>query len=285
VNGALCKVCEIEDFDDGPVADEIRTIFAHEPARFGPGFPRIAAYRKHWEVAMAVMALRAGGLLDRGGTALGVGAGNEPTLFWLTRWLQVHAIDLYLDPENWAESANPSMLVDPGRHWPGDWRPQRLIVQHMDARQLRYENHSFDAVFSSSSIEHFGSDREIGQALDEIHRVLRPGGICSISTEYRISGEGPGLPGVRMFDLAEIRRIVIDGRDWEPLTPFAPTASQATLATEVLFAEAARDVREHIAHHGELVFHALRFSRYPQIVLRAGDKLWTSVHLALRKRS
>jgi hypothetical protein len=87
-----------------------------------------------------------------------------------------------------------------------------------------------------------------------------------------------------MFDSEELYRFVIDDRDWEPLTPFSPSVSNATLATELPFEEAANDVRRHIANHGELVFHALRFSRYPQIVLRAGDRLWTSVHLALRKR-
>lgn len=279
----LCKVCELEDFQSGRLSEEIRRIFAHEVDRFGSAFPATAAYRKHWEVAMAVQSFREGGILARGGSALGVGAGNEPTVFWLTQWMDVHATDLYLDPEGWTESANASMLVEPARHWPGPWNQRRLVVQHMDARDLRYEDDVFDAVFSSSSLEHFGSDEEIARALDEMHRVLKPGGICSLSTEYRIAGPGPGLPGIRLFDEEEIRRLLLGGRAWEPLSPFDASVSEETLATTQPFEDAAADVRQHVADHGEVVFHALQFSRYPHLVLREGERTWTSVHLALRK--
>jgi SAM-dependent methyltransferase len=243
----------------------------------------MAAYRKHWEVAMAALTFAAAGLLERGGTALGVGAGTEPTLFWLTQWMNVHATDLYLRPEDWIESANPSMLVDPGRHWTGQWEPRRLVVQHMDARELRYEDDTFDAVFSSSSLEHFGSDADIATSLDEMHRVLKPSGVCSLSTEYRLTGSGPGLPGIRMFDSEEVRQLILEGRGWKAITPFSPDMSPATRATEVPFEEAAADVRAHVQERGELVLHALRFTRYPHIVLREGELSWTSVHIGLRK--
>ena len=82
---------------------------------------------------------------------LGVGAGNEATCFVLTREVRrVFATDLYL-AEGWEESANSSMLTDPQRHWPDDWNERRLVVQHMNALDLQYEDRSMDAVFSSSS--------------------------------------------------------------------------------------------------------------------------------------
>lgn len=34
---------------------------------------------------------------------------------------------------------------------------------------------------------------------------------------------------------------------------------------------------------GAIYFHRLEWSRYPHIVQRHGDHVWTSVHLALRK--
>ena len=93
----------------------MRDVFAHEVARFGEEFPRGREYRKYWEVAMAIMAFDAGGLLDGTRHFLGVGAGNEPTIFHLTRHAaSVLATDLYLN-EGWEESANSSMLTDPGR--------------------------------------------------------------------------------------------------------------------------------------------------------------------------
>ena len=279
----LCKACEVEDFETGRVADAIRSIFPHEISRFGPGFPAVAAYRKHWEVAMAALTLDLAGLVQQGGTVLGVGAGNEPTLFWLTRWMHVHATDLYVGTGDWVDSANLSMLVDPGQHWPGTWEPRRLVVQHMDARALRYEDDTFDAIFSSSSLEHFGSDSEIARSLDEMHRVLKPAGVCSLSTEYRIAGDTPGLPGVRMFSFDEIRELIVGRRSWHLIDPFEPQVSQATRAAELPFNEAARDVRAHVQEHGQIVFHALRFSRYPHVLLREGTLLWTSAHVALRK--
>ena len=70
-----------------------------------------------------------GGALRPDADILGVGAGNGPTIFWLTS--QVHlvfATDLYVGQAAWQESANASMLTDPGIHWPGTWNPRRLVV-------------------------------------------------------------------------------------------------------------------------------------------------------------
>ena len=78
--------------------------------------------------------------------------------------------------------------------------------------------------------------------------------------------------------------ILIGRRGWEPVGPQRLEVSAATRALEVRFAEAAEDVRAHVASHGAIVFHELEWSRYPHIVLREGELLWTSVHFALRRR-
>ena len=122
---------------------------------------------------MAIMTFDAGGLLDGTRHFLGVGAGNEPTIFHLTRHAaSVLATDLYLN-EGWEESANSSMLTDPGVHWPMPWAPERLQVRHMDALSLDLEDESFSGVFSSSAIEHFGDRSDVRRAIDEAFRVLR----------------------------------------------------------------------------------------------------------------
>jgi SAM-dependent methyltransferase len=56
-------------------------------------------------------------------------------------------------------------------------------VRHMDARRLEFPDDLFDAVFTLSSIEHFGSWSDIRQSAREIGRVLRPGGAAFIATE------------------------------------------------------------------------------------------------------
>ena len=124
---------------------------------------------------------------------------NEPTVFWLTNHVRrVFATDQYL-AGGWEESASQRMLTEPGSAWEGPWNPRRLVVQHMDALDLRYEDDSFDAVFSSSSIEHFGTHEDVARSIREAHRVLKPGGVLTVSTELRLDGPGPGLPGILLF--------------------------------------------------------------------------------------
>src|SRR5262245_47986595 len=93
----LNKVLDLDDFADPEFAATLRGIFPHEMARFGPNWPVGREYRKDWEVGMAVSALRQGGALHPDAHVLGVGAGNEPTVFYLTNHARtVHATDLYL---------------------------------------------------------------------------------------------------------------------------------------------------------------------------------------------
>ena len=278
------KICEFSDFRDPELQGWLREIFAHELQRFGPGFPNGFEYRKHWEVAMTAMAFSRGNVLRGQAEILGIGAGNEPTLFWLTKHVRrVFATDLYLASDDWQESADSSMLTKPEIHWPFEWRPRRLVVQDMDGRDLRYEPETFDAIFSSSSIEHFGDRDDVMRAVSEMYRVLRPGGLLCLSTEMRLKGPGPGLPGVLMLDRAELMEMIVENGSWEPLDRLDLDISDDTLALAQEFAESAADVRLHVAREGKLVFHRLDWSKYPQIVLREGDLWWTSVHLALRR--
>jgi SAM-dependent methyltransferase len=282
---SYCKLCEREDFAHPDLLAVLRRVFPHELRRFGPGYPAGVEYRKHWEVGMAVRALADGGALRPDAELLGVGAGNEPTVFYLTNHARrVFATDLYLGPD-WAESANAGMLVRPERYWPSAWNPRRLVAQHMNALDLRYEDGSFDGVFSSSSLEHFGTFDDVRRALREMTRVLRPGGVLALSTEYRLAGPPPGLPGVLMFDEADVLDLIRTTADWDPLSPLDLRLSAATRATEQPFAEAVEDVKAHqTAHGGEIIFHELNWRRYPHIVLRHVELVWTSLHLALRKR-
>jgi SAM-dependent methyltransferase len=278
------KACELEDFRDIAFRAWVAEIFPHEIVRFGPSFPTGTEYRKHWEVAMAARALHVGGALAPEAEVLGVGAGNEPTLFWLTRHVRrVFATDLYA-AEGWAESAMNAMLVDPSPQWPGEWHPRRLVVQHMNALDLRYDDESFDGVFSSSSIEHFGDHGDVVRAVDEMFRVLRPGGILALSTELKVRGPGHGIPGVLLFTPDELVDLLIGTRLWEPIDPPRFSVSDATLATARPFPDSVAEVQRHVAEHGEIRFHHLDWDRYPQIVLQHEGYVWTSVQIALRKR-
>jgi SAM-dependent methyltransferase len=278
------RLCHLADFAHPELNPVIRAIFPHEIERFGPEFPVGHEYRKHWEVGMAVRTLADLGVLHNRAEVLGVGAGNEPTIFHLTRRVRrVFATDLYLQDDHWKSSAAASMLTEPGRHWPSAWNPRRLVAQHMNALELRYDDASFDGVFSSSSIEHFGTPDDVRRAMAEIFRVLKPSGVLSLSTEFRLDGPGPGLPRALLFDEAEVRSVLLGDLPWEPAGPIDLKLDDATRRAEVSFGEAGADVRRHLDAFGALTFHRLEWSRYPHVVLREGDRAWTSLHLALRK--
>jgi len=221
---------------------------------------------------MSLRAFREFGLLGTG-RFLGVGAGAEATLFWLTlRARQVVATDLY--DEAWGDQAPPTMLTNAALHATCPWDPRRLVVEKMDARKLGFEDASFDGVFSASSIEHFGDYDDVRRALAEVRRVLRPGGIATLSTEYLISGPVVAFPGTLMFDEKELRSVLeVDGGRWDFVEPLDLALSEATLATAVDIDEAIADVK------------AGREWRAPHIVLsHASGVMWTSVHMVLQRR-
>lgn len=263
---AINRVINLEDFAEPTVRETIREVFEVE-AKASPNFPDQAEQRKQWEVAMAVLALREGGVIRPDAEVLGIGAGKEATLFWLTNHIhRVWATDLYGDPGEWSETAAPKMLIDPGGEWNGAWNPRRLVVQHMDACELTYEDETFDGVFSSGSIEHFGSLERISVAMDEAFRVLKPGGTASFSTEYLIEGDPLLFENAAvMFTPELIDQIVLGDRDWAFVTPIDYTLSDATVRTEIR-------IEDSVAR-----------PQFPHCVLRIGPNLLTSIHVALRK--
>jgi SAM-dependent methyltransferase len=278
------KVCEVEDFTHPDLLPILHEIYPHERSRFGQSWPTGREYRKDWEVAMSIRALRDMGALHPDAEVLGVGAGTESTIFYLTNHVRrVFATDLYL--QEWqSESANVGMFLNPDRYWPGLWNPRRLVVQHMNALDLKYEDATFDAIFSSSSIEHFGGHDEIRQAVREMARVLKPGGVLSLATEFRLAGPSPGMDNCLMFDEEELTDLVIGAADWQPANPLVSSCSLLSRSTEQPFSELLAVVQAHVAEFGELLYHKLVWPKYPCVGLTHGPLAWTSVHLAIHKQ-
>ena len=272
-----CKLCELEDFADPDLRELIRDVYSSDRDHFGEAdFPAGREYRKYWEVAMTIRAFGDHGALRKDARVLGVGAGHEATIYWLTNAVgSVVATDLYEVEDHWTGTGDSGadMLNDPGRYWEGSWNPDRLEVLNMDARDLSFEDESFDAIFSSSSVEHFGDFTDVRRAVEEMFRVLRPGGIVALATEYRLDGPHMGYPGLLRFDEPELRSLLLDGLWWDSADPWDTGISDETLASPVPMEEAIADNTS--GKRG--------WSRYPHIVLRDGPYLWTSIHVALIK--
>lgn len=282
----LNKICGLEDFADPELAATIREVSAYKLACL-PDLPRAAEHRKDWEVAMAILAMRRGGALRPDATILGVAAGTEDTIFYLTNHVrQVFSTDRYVGPGDWGPVAPASMIVEPSAAAPCDFDINRLVVQHMDARSLRYPDDTFDAVFSSGSIEHVGELMDVANAAYEMGRVLKPGGILTLATELQISGPpgGIGWPfATLIFSPADLRRYVIEATGLEPVDELDTTVSETTMATKQSLSGAIDDHRARIARlgrPGEIDYTCWTF---PHVVLDHEGYVFASVHLALRK--
>lgn len=181
-------------------------------------------HRKAYELAQTIFGLRRLGALTESTTVLSVGAGHEPILYWLANHAgKVVATDLYEGDwqSKFSREGDPGVLQDPSSFAPFPYREDRLTFLRMDGSRLAFADASFDVVYSLSSIEHFGGVDGARAAVAEMARVLKPGGILALATEWCVRGTAGG----EVFSPGEVRRIIdhprlqlvqpIDDRVWD----------------------------------------------------------------------
>jgi SAM-dependent methyltransferase len=150
-----------------------------------------ALHRKYWEWALGLYGLYTLGCIRPDAVALGVGAGVEWPLFYLAnRIRRVHATDLYRVDSHF-EGLDPTVAANAARVAPFPYRSESLVFQRMNALDLRFADDTFDFVFTFSSIEHFGGHAGAALAMQEIARVLKPGGVAVVATELILQGAHP----------------------------------------------------------------------------------------------
>ena len=145
---------------------------------------------------MTLRAFRAFGVLRDDARVLGVGAGHEATIYWLTRHVgEVVATDLYETEDVWSETdSSADMLTDPGRYWDGTGIPSGSTVRHMAALRARVRGRVLrrDLLLQlDRALRRFRGRR---RSVEEMFRVLRPGGILALATEFRLEGTGSATP-------------------------------------------------------------------------------------------
>lgn len=251
----LNALCHTDFWDDGEWRTYSRAV----------GLPQDEGWyhRKAWEWAQCVYGLERLGALGPGKTALGVGAGHERVLYYLAnRTALTVGSDLYTGDfiGGGAEEADPSFLFDPERFAPFPYHRERLFGLQADGCLLPFRTGSFDVVYSLSSIEHFGGHERSSQAVLEMCRALRPGGVACIATELVLEGgEHPAY-----FTWEHFRRYVVEASGMvlaEPLDERPPP--REFLDDPVQFPE--------------------DYLRTPHIVLQDGQWKFTSVCVFMTK--
>jgi SAM-dependent methyltransferase len=185
---------------------------------------KAAMHRKAYEYVQAIFGLQRLGRLTETTRMLSVGAGHEVILYWLANHVgRVIATDLY--EGDWqsafSKEGNPDVLADPSAYAPFPYRSDRLTFLRMDGSRLAFRDESFEVVYSLSSIEHFGGVEGARRSVADMARVLKPGGILALATEWCVRGQAAG----EVFSPDQVRAIIdhprlrlvqpIDDRVWD----------------------------------------------------------------------
>jgi SAM-dependent methyltransferase len=184
--------------------------FSYEAHIFGSNYPP-NVYRKGWEWTQTIYGLERLGMLQPDHRAIGVGAGRECVIFWLgDRLKKVVATDLYGN-DDWTfkggKEADAGVLIDPQKFCPRPIRREVIEFRVMDGTDLgTYDDGSFDFAWSLSSIEHFGGHVRAQEAVREMARVVRPGGVVVIATEFLLLAD---QEHPEYFNRSDIERYVV----------------------------------------------------------------------------
>jgi hypothetical protein len=266
-------LCSLEAWQDASLVGAMRRMLPYYVDAF-PTYPAGLEHRKHWEFAQLEVGLDRLGVLDSDATIISIGAGREELVFDLTNYVRwVFATDIY-GSGNFAElEAEAGMLIDPDACARCAYRRNRLVVQYMDALDLRHEDETFDAAVSASSIEHFGSVDGAISSLREMARVVRRRGVVALTTECIINGAPRWTePGLDLFTPDDIADIASAVPGLELVEPLDLDASALQRLPVIPLPKAIDDAaRGHID--------------YPHVVLELNGRRWTSVSMFFRKRA
>ena len=262
----LNKVCSLEDWNDEEFQKALLEVGWTEFKESG------VIHRKHWEHALGFIALRAMGKLHDDSRGLGIGCGKERIVFALANRVgMIIATDLYGDPGPWSSDAPGDILTQPEKYAPFKYRKDHLVFLRMDGRRLQFPSGQFDFVFSFSAIEHFGGHKQSLRSFLEMERVVKPGGIVVLATEFILNG----VSHPDYFDAESLFSELIDRTALSPVDDPILRASDASIETAFTIEEYLRETKK-----GRDTYF-----KNPHVVLieRKSGAVFTSVLLTLKK--
>jgi len=218
-------------------------------------------HRKTYEFTQLLFGLQRLAALTDEARVLSVGAGHECPLYWLAnRTGRVYATDLY--ERQWQSAfgmeGHADVLTDASAFAPFEYRRDRLVFMRMDGSRLAFRDGTFDIVYSLSSVEHFGGFDGAKRSVEDMARVLKPGGVLALATEWCVNGLASG----EVFSPEQVRALI----DVPSLALVEPI-----------------DDRVWRRYDADPV--DLRVNRFqtPHMLLKDGDTVFTSVMVFLRK--
>ncbi len=183
---ALNKICDAADWQRPELLRIITDEFAEVP-RF---------HRKQWEFAVAFRELERHGLLTENSRGVSFGSATEVMLYAVARRAgHIWATDLYGEDATWdiARTKDATQLVRSKA--PFGYPQERLEARSIDMRSLDFADESFDFAYSSCAIEHIGGRADFVKHLQEVRRVLKPGGLYAFTTELTYQDQAVEMPG------------------------------------------------------------------------------------------
>lgn len=246
---SLNRIPDCSDwYPSGPLDLALRSIF--QP---------VTIHRKAWEYGLCMYGLEQLGVVTPEASAIATGAGTEPPLYHFAhRIKRVVATDLYSFP---GHEGTPEMLENPRQFAPYDYPEDRLEVYQMPGDNLDFPDNTFDFGFCLSSIEHFGSRETIRASLEEMRRVVKPGGILCIITELIFTDD----TDPEYFTWEEMKEIFLD----HPGLELVGGEPDLRVAESLIRFPVDLKCHKNISHS-------------PHIVLKRDNMLWSSFSMFLK---
>ncbi len=209
------KVCSSRDWNSPSWVEGVADVLGDENS--------LNYYQRHrqtWEYGQILFGLKSLDCLRSDKRGLAVGAGKEMLMWKIAdRVGSLEAIDFYDDRSKQLFDVPVDLPENPEAYAPEGASLENFRVRRMDGRSLSHDDESFDFAYAASVIQHCGGREGSRRMLQEMARVVKPGGVIAVSSDVilnsAIDHSRPRLSEVEDFfsDFNDMKMIGAFGRD------------------------------------------------------------------------